>query len=516
MLLPLTTTLLTLIAAAGLLLRRVPSPVTGVLTVCAIVLAALLRITDPTLWQIVPATIGAVVCASVWIADALQKKDTDAASWKRVARPIGAGVAGAGGLLSLTLLWLFSPVSLPAPTGPRGVGVVEYGLVDSARVEEFGSVAGAPRRLMVRITYPARKQGGVGEYGSPQFFRLFSRAFAEVLAAPPFNLKLPPFLYSHSRIRTHSAWAAQPDTTATPFPVLLFSHGISLGTVNQVTVTAQELASHGYAVVSIAHPYESSVTIFDDGTVATVDIPNTSALFSQVVAVSDLTTQLKQSSDPRVQDSLFAAISQSMPLWHESLDRWIADSRFVIDRLAGIVWGGILEGMLDTARIGALGQSFGGATAGRLCLDDPRVKAGVNWDCHQFGFTLDDTLRTPFLFMYADDNIGVNDPVARRTAGPVYSMAIDGARHFDFSDFALQGPFLRVLGLTGPIDARSCLATISLYTRLFFDTHLSLEEPPRSMPDPAHAGVRFVGGPIVAHMDASGFHEPRTSGAMSP
>ena len=117
------------------------------------------------------------------------------------------------------------------------------------------------------------------------------------------------------------------------------------------------------------------------------------------------------------------------------------DSKVVIDHLVKLSWGEsgeLLAGKLDTARIGAFGHSSGGATAGKLCLDDPRVTAGINGDCHQFGFTLYDTLRTPFLFMYADDSIGVNDPVIRRAAAQVYSMAIHSARHFDCDVRELQ------------------------------------------------------------------------------
>ncbi len=51
----------------------------------------------------------------------------------------------------------------------------------------------------------------------------------------------------------------------TALPVLLFSHG--LGTYrSQSTFQVEELASHGYVIAAIQHPYDSTFTLLRDGT----------------------------------------------------------------------------------------------------------------------------------------------------------------------------------------------------------------------------------------------------------
>ena len=73
-------------------------------------------------------------------------------------------------------------------------------------------------------------------------------------------------------IPTHShvhAPVAAPDDG--PFPVLLFNHARELGFTSQNQLLMEHLASHGYVIFSIAHPYQSSkVNLGSAGTVTTV------------------------------------------------------------------------------------------------------------------------------------------------------------------------------------------------------------------------------------------------------
>jgi hypothetical protein len=54
----------------------------------------------------------------------------------------------------------------------------------------------------------------------------------------------------------------------------MFSHGYG-GVIMQNTVLMEELASHGYVVFSIAHPYEAVVTAFPNGDVIYEDDKDT-------------------------------------------------------------------------------------------------------------------------------------------------------------------------------------------------------------------------------------------------
>ena len=68
---------------------------------------------------------------------------------------------------------------------------------------------------------------------------------------------------------------------------------------------------------------------------------------------------------------------------------WTADVRFVLDELERMSEAGFLDGRLDARRAGILGHSFGGATAGQVCLEDPRCLAGCNLDGLQVGGMLE-------------------------------------------------------------------------------------------------------------------------------
>jgi len=61
---------------------------------------------------------------------------------------------------------------------------------------------------------------------------------------------------------THSFLKARPVRAKTPFPVILYS---SSGVMNANTFLSEELASHGYVVFSIGHPYGREFYFDADG-----------------------------------------------------------------------------------------------------------------------------------------------------------------------------------------------------------------------------------------------------------
>jgi hypothetical protein len=52
-------------------------------------------------------------------------------------------------------------------------------------------------------------------------------------------------------------------------------------------------------------------------------------------------------------------------------------------------------------------------------------------------------------------------------------VTIRGARHFNFTDYAVEfSPVLKLLGMLGPIDGKRGLHVSNAYTLAFFDTYL--------------------------------------------
>ena len=58
-------------------------------------------------------------------------------------------------------------------------------------------------------------------------------------------------------------------------------------------------------------------------------------------------------------------------------------------------------------------------------------------------------------------------------------VRINGARHGNFSDWSLVGPFLRLSGMIGPMSGHRFLQIQNHYVRSFFDQYL--KEVPTSL-----------------------------------
>ena len=186
-----------------------------------------------------------------------------------------------------------------------------------------------------------------------------------------------------SLLKQHLALAQTHATPGVPiagrpsrFPLLLFAPSWT-GRRNQNTVQAEELASHGFIVVGIDHPYCTDLTIFPDGRRAHSTLPEF----------------MDWSSDETVAACVRDANAQ--------LSLRTADARFVLDEIERLNRNdpdGLFTGRLDTERVGIFGHSFGGAVAAEACRTDARFKAGANYDGLLFGDVLEQGIGKPFLF----------------------------------------------------------------------------------------------------------------------
>ena len=99
---------------------------------------------------------------------------------------------------------------------------------------------------MIRVWYPADNPG------TRQYYR----------SDTPATLK-----NAHLRLVKVHSYSGVPVGSARPrYPVLIFSPSWT-GTCDQYTALLEELASHGFLVVGLDHPYGSDPTTFPDGRV---------------------------------------------------------------------------------------------------------------------------------------------------------------------------------------------------------------------------------------------------------
>ncbi|HYG27961.1 MAG TPA: hypothetical protein VD906_13775 [Caulobacteraceae bacterium] len=313
------------------------------------------------------------------------------------------GGLGLTALLALAAVpWLVRPaLVLPQPTGPHAVGTRIFRLVDPAREEPATPEPADRRQLNVQAWYPAEPGGG----GRAPYIDGLGRL-------PPRISVFPSFIFARGgETDTRGVLDAPLSRRQPAWPVVVFSHG--WGAIRGAsTGLAVELASRGYIVLALDHPYESAVAELADG---------------RVVATTG------RSPDP----------GEDWPGYMlRLLQVRVADVRFVVD---GVQAGRFGPG-LDAGRIAAIGHSFGGATAAHAAGEDPRLRASANLDGAVWSQVAAERFRGPFLLVQSDRaETGHGDffdasnrDVLDRAAAGAWRYEIARANHFSFTDAPLS------------------------------------------------------------------------------
>ncbi|MGC4813161.1 alpha/beta hydrolase family protein [Micromonospora sp. DT228] len=349
-------------------------------------------------------------------------------------------------------------LTLPQPTGPYRVGTVSLHLVDRSQPDPLAG-PGRYRELMVSVWYPARdvRRYPRAPWMTPASMRalLDSAGFAPDAALAPLTAGHEGAPVRHSRRR---------------LPVVVYSHGAGSHR-SDTTIVVQELASHGYVVVTVDHTYDG-LSEFPDGRV-TVREDNV----------------------------------DSTP-W-----TYTRDVRFVLDQIADLADGrnpdvdhtplpAGLGAALDLSRIGMFGWSKGGTATALTMGTDRRIRAGLSLDGPMVSQPLPATdLYRPFMLMTADYTRATEPAVAEfftHLRGWRLNVQAEGAIHVSYGDNQWLVPQLaRVVGMSdedladwiGTLDPARAVRIGQAYPLAFFDLHLRhrgghlLSGPSRSFPE---------------------------------
>lgn len=354
-----------------------------------------------------------------------------------------------GRIIALTLLSLSAAAALvlPVPTlqggsGPYTVGTMALHAIDPVRTEQYGPDSTAPREIMIQLWYPANPDSDAAQ--AP-----FSTEPEKAVAGLADTLGLPPLILSHINLLELSALdAPAPAISDAPYPLLLFSHGWS-GFRTQSTFLMDELASHGYVVASVDHPYDAAFVIFPDGR----------AVYN----------------DPGV---LGADDPDFVQRRNQLVRTRAADLGLAIDALAEQAAGqSKLSGMIDFGRIGVLGHSTGGGAAMEFCGSDDRCTAALGldtWVEPTSDAVIDAGLSQPVFMQFSEtwpwaENVARVDTLLANSSGPSRVMTIADTAHWDFTDIPLLTPLANWLGFKGPLDGDRVMAIINAYSVAFLD-----------------------------------------------
>lgn len=468
-----------------------------VFPVLAVVVALVQLGVEGYRWQMVPADALAALLFIAGMASFVRKTEPITTPTGQRHQSLRIATMALGLILLIIAFALpaaFPIFQLPTPTGSYAVGTTTLELVDQSRPEIYPPGTTVQRDLMVQVWYPADKVNVNG--AKPQPYQ--NGAYGPFLAA---SMHLPGFVFDYVHLIPTHSYQDVPVAEALPrYPVLIFSHGFD-DIVTENTVQMEELSSHGYVVFSIAHPYNAAVVIYPDGrTVPTSPAQPTVFPIDSGGEIEATHAKCLASADPVSAQACWRHYIALFPIVESMVPTWTQDTRFVMDELERINRGdrpSLFAGRLDLDRIGLFGHSMGGSTAGEVCSLDARCKAGVNLDGLQMGGLLDHPteLKQPFMIMYSNDLVGIDDFLYSQVENQVYRVFIKGTKHFSYSDYSIDwpgSPVGAILGKVGPIDGQRMETILNSYLVAFFDKHLmGIASPLLDGPDPNYPEVDF-------------------------
>jgi dienelactone hydrolase len=350
-------------------------------------------------------------------------------------------------VLGLFILFSISPwaIFLPIPklTKPEGyytVGTRIFRWVDNYRAERITKDPADKRNVIVQAWYPTE----------PDAKGTHSR-YLDGMDDPPAKIGVvPSFLFRHyDQIDTHGIMDAPISRVHKQWPVVIFLTGYG-GTRAVYSSLSAGLASYGYVVLTIDHPYEAPIVELANGKIATTieDFPK---------GYPDRTKFMKGRLDIR-----------------------IADVQFVINQLGRQTSSpDNFFPTLDQSRIAIVGHSLGGASAAVAMAHDLRIKAAANIDG-----TLYDELpepNGPRHFLLLESNKSESERFVRyengnqrlfKQFGGGYRYEMAEADHYSFTDvpvfLALPTRFLagRILKF-GQIPRDTHTATVAMLNAFF-------------------------------------------------
>lgn len=273
-------------------------------------------------------------------------------------------------------------------------------------------------------------------------------------------------------------------------PLIIFSHG-AFGYYQSNASTYMELASNGYVVVSLDHPYHSFFTKDSNGKLITVN----PEFIQSALTIGNDEGEL---SNQEIYDHTSKWISLR-----------IADMNFVIDTLKNAAaenqfddaWcfnkesretiSAIIKAT-DTSKIGLMGHSLGGATAVTVGRRSD-IMAVIDLDGTMLGEQTgvkdnmpvinDAPYTTPLLSIDNEehylDRTSLESPdyqyannVVLENASTAFNTYFKGSEHMNFTDLPLFSPFLADKLGTGSIDPAKCIDQVNGLVLEFFNCYI--------------------------------------------
>lgn len=270
-----------------------------------------------------------------------------------------------------------------------------------------------------------------------------------------------------------------PSNTQGKYPLVVFSHG-AFGVRMSNTSTYSELASNGYVVCSIDHPYHAAGTADTDG-----NLTIGSTAFMQKVA--------------DVNGDIYSE-EEKLAIYDEWMTVRTGDISFVMDTIIENTKNSHEQvfTLIDTGKIGLMGHSLGGAASVQLGRDRKDIGAVIDIDGTMLGehrgvidgevVLNDEPYPLPLLNFYSE--YVINELLANPAyvypnkyissiSPEAFEVCIKGSNHMSYTDLPLFSPMLADMlsGISGgnttaTVDKYYCIETMNRLVLEFFNCYL--------------------------------------------
>ncbi|KAI0116174.1 hypothetical protein F4776DRAFT_673629 [Hypoxylon sp. NC0597] len=344
------------------------------------------------------------------------------------------------------IIWIFAflqasvvAVGIPQPTGPYQVGVSKH------TIEHFNpNDPLAPKNVstafLATIFYPTLQEpvSAPKAYLNPETAAFFEKSWNYTSGV----------LASITSTVQHDAPYLEGRVGESPYPTILFGPGGGGPPVEGNTILLSELASYGYTIIGLDHPFEQPFLRYPNGT----------GVYGVDIDYNDL--------------NLIEAIYRTR----------LVDNTAFLEYFDVLVKE--LKAPINTTHIGTLGYSLGGAAAFGSMYDDDRLISGLNLDGTLYEDTHADEKKPVFLL--GNENHSTDSPIVDSSwiaflssqTGYTRQFSINGTTHHDFCDDTFWKTIEGYDPSTGPIDGIRQVKILNTYVKAFFDFTLLGRDAP--------------------------------------
>ena len=348
----------------------------------------------------------------------------------------------------------------PMPTGKYAVGTKTFTIYNT-RKEALDTKGDSMRHIPARIYYPTSKNTTEGLTKAKSLSRSEAMGIKKIFMIPLNYDKMEAAGENDSE-----CYVDAPFIKDKKFPLIVFNHGY-FSYIEGNSFLLIELASQGYVVLTVGHPYEGTGTDYDDGTYTIADKSLANKMYHPywrgILAAYKLT---KYKGTLQEQAEFFEEFQNKYCKFiGNRVDEWITDTNFAVEH-AKKEFAQILD---ITNGIGIAGHSQGGAVAYKVCLTDPEYTCGINIDGGLFGDTQGLTMNKPFMQLSCEDNENVVTKGYINHTKPAYKVLFRDMKHMGFADIKYA---LKPGMTTGKLDADTAHKYTCKSFLEFFDCYL--------------------------------------------